>query len=138
MTVVPRALICDSNWMISHAQRAPQQRHAATAQSADVPAVDDYPSGGGEFITVYEAQERGLAGAGWPDHKNKLPRLNAEGDMAERYDTVEKSLCDVLKVDHALLRRIPYQFAWPHCAEIAKLNLANSVRDERVRRVLRR
>src|SRR5881396_3380442 len=96
-----------------HTQPAPQQRHAATTQAADVPPVDDHPSGGGEFITVHEAQERGLAGAGRPNHKNKLPRLNAEGDMAERYDTVEKSLCDVLKLDHALLRRIPYQFAWP-------------------------
>src|SRR5213594_3522104 len=103
--VVRRAGRQEFEILEDHAQPAPQQRHAATAQSADVPAVDDYPSGGGEFITVYEAQERGLSGAGWPDHKNKLPRLNAEGDMAERYDTVEKSLCDVLKLDHALLRR---------------------------------
>src|SRR5574337_289140 len=79
--------------------------YPARAHAGDIALVHGDPPGGGKLVAIDEAQQGGLARPRGADNKDKLPRLNTEGDAAQGGNAVGKDFGDVFKLDHALLRR---------------------------------
>ena len=84
---------------------SPQQGHPSGPQAGDIALVHGDSPGGGKLVAIDQAQEGGLTRPRGADNKDKLPRLNPEGDAAEGSNAVRKDFCDVFKLDHTLLRR---------------------------------